>query len=167
MPKQFHRSIAIGEMIRLLRNTDSSVLYRHYQNKLIQKFRCRGYSKRILREIKGITHNKRQLVLHRLKRKRRMERPIPFVTTVEEYDQSLNKILRTRWENIYGEYKFYSLLPNAPFAVYRNKRSLGSLMSAKRRKFNTQRYMPDPKLGIGREFKFMRFNHHRHPTRQH
>ena len=137
MPKQFHRSIAIGEMTRLLRNTDSPTLYRHYQNKLIEKFRHRGYSNKILREIRGITHSKRRQMLHKSKRKRRMERPVSFVTTFEKYDPPLNRILRTRWKSIYKEHKFYSLLPNAPFTVYRNKRSLGSLMSSKRRKFDT------------------------------
>ena len=80
MPTQFHRSIAIWEMTRLLRNTDNPALHRHYQNKLIKKFNRRGYPKKILREIKDMTHNRRPQVLHRLKRKTRMERPLPFVT---------------------------------------------------------------------------------------
>ena len=85
MPKQFHRSITIGEMTWQLRNTTSPVLYRHYQDKLIEKFRGEGYWKRILREIKSMSHNKWRQVLHKLKRKRHMERPIPFVTTFEYF----------------------------------------------------------------------------------
>ena len=100
IPRHFHRSIAIGEMTRLLRNTDSSILYRRYQNKLIEKFRRRGYSNRILKEIRSMTHDKRGQMLHRSKRKRRMERPVPFVTTFEKYDPPLNKIFRNRWRNI-------------------------------------------------------------------
>ena len=164
MPTQFHRSIAIWEMTHLLRNTDNPALYRHYQNKLIKKFKRRGYPKKILREIKDMTHNKRPQVLHRLKRKTRMERPLPFVTTFENYDPPLNRIFHARWKKIYEEHRFYSLLPNAPFTVYRNKRTLGSLMSSKRSKFNT-RYIPNLTLDTSREFKFMRFNHHRHPIR--
>ena len=35
IPKNIHRSIAIGELTRLLRNTEDSSIYKHYQNKLI------------------------------------------------------------------------------------------------------------------------------------
>ena len=153
-------------MKQLLRMTDSSALYRHYDNKLTEKFRYRGYSKRILREVKCMTHSRRRQELRKLKRKRRIERLVPFVTTFEKYDPPLNKLLCTKWENICEDHKFYSLLLNARFAVYGNKRSLGSLMFSNRRMFNTQRYIPNLKLGASTEFKFMQFNHHHHLTRQ-
>ena len=38
MPTQIHRSIAIGEMIRLLRNTEDPTIFRHCKNKLIKHF---------------------------------------------------------------------------------------------------------------------------------
>ena len=113
-----------------------------------------------------MTHEKRDQMLHRSKRKRRMERPVLFVTTFEKYDPPLSKIFRTRWRNIYDEHKFYNLLPNAPSTAYKNKTSLGSFLSSKRRKFDTLCYIPDLQLGTSNEFKFMQFNHHHHPTRR-
>ena len=89
-------------MTRLLRSAKNSALYRHNQNKLIKKSRHRGYPKKILKEIKGMTHNKWRQVLHILKCKTRKERPLPFVTTFEKHDPTLNTILHTRWEKIYS-----------------------------------------------------------------
>ena len=44
-----------------------------------------------------MTHSNRQQVLHLLKRKRCIDRPVPFVTTFEKYNPPLNKILRTKY----------------------------------------------------------------------
>ena len=92
-----------GEKTRLLSNTDNRILYWCYQNKPFEKFRHRGYSKRVLRDIKSMTHSKRPLVVHKLNHKRLIERPILFVTTFPEYDPPINKVLCTRRQNIYEQ----------------------------------------------------------------
>ena len=45
MPTKIHRSIAIGEVTRLVRNTENPSIYRYYRNKLIKHFARRKYSK--------------------------------------------------------------------------------------------------------------------------
>ena len=114
MPNQVHRSIAIGEMTRLLRNTEDLTLFRHYKNKLIKRFSKRRYPKRILRELRNFTHDRRLDVLYRTKKRRRVERRLPFTTRYTKYTTSLNKIFRRRWKSLNEEHKFYSLLPNSP-----------------------------------------------------
>ena len=118
MPTHIHRSIAIGEMTRLLRNTEDPTLFRHYKNKLIKRFARRGYPERILCELRKFSHDKRLQILDKTKRSRRIERPLPFVTRYTKYTTPLNRILRKRWVNLYGDSRFYSLLPNPPFALH-------------------------------------------------
>ena len=137
------------------------MIFRDLQNKLIKHFARRKYPKEILKEIKGITHNKRLQLLEKIKAKRRIERPLPFVTTYARYTctPTLNKVLQTRWSKIYDDYRFCSLLPNAPFPIYKNVKALKSLLSAKRRRFETYRFLPDLELGPEKGFRFVRFNY--------
>ena len=76
MPTQRHRSIAISEITRLLKNTDDPSLFWYYQNKLIKKFAQRGYPKRILWKLWSINHDKRQWALYRTKRQRCIQKPV-------------------------------------------------------------------------------------------
>ena len=155
MSMHVHRSIAIGEMSRLLRNTVSPSLFRRYKNRLIRHFAKREYPKRILKELRDITHDERSLILYRRKDKVRMERALPFVTPYSRHKQVLNRIFRKRWRSIYDDHKFYTLLPNMPFTVFKNHKALKSLLSAKRR------YLPDLDMGVKEAFKHTKFNHHR------
>ena len=88
-----------------------------------------------------------------------MERPLPLVMEFTQYNPPLNKILCRRWGSIYNDQKFYSLLPNTPFTVFRNRRPLRSLLSAKRRYFDTKRYLPNLSMGREQEFVMTKFNH--------
>ena len=160
MPYHIYKSIAIGELTQLLRNTENPSLFRYYKNKLIKHFTRREYPIKILKLLCNMTHNMRLQILHRLKPKKLIERPLPFITTYTKYDPPLNKIFKKRWQNIYEEQSFYSLLPNTPFMVFRNKKTLKSLLTAKRRRFETPRYHPNLQLNQGGEFKTLRFNHH-------
>ena len=161
IPKYVHKSIAIGEMTRLLRATESPALYRRYQNKLIKHFQRREYPRTILKDLYSLTHNRRLEILYRTKKRVSMDRPLPFITEYMPYRPSLGAILRKRWQCVYNDPKFYSLLPNAPFAVFRSNKTISSLLSAKRRRFETERYIPDLDLGKVGPFRFTRFNHHR------
>ena len=148
-------------MTRLLRNTNSPVLFRYYKNKLIKRFVRRDYPKRILDELHRMTYSMRLEALHRTKRRIPMDKPLPFITEYAQYRPPLNKIFHKRWTNIYGDPKFYSLLPNAPFTVFRNKKALLGLLSAKRRKWDTKRYLPDLNLENEESFHSTKFNQHR------
>ena len=73
MPTQIHWTIAIGEVTRHLRNIENPNIYRYYRNKLVKQFAKRKYPKRILRELRDFTHDKRLGVLYRIKKRVRME----------------------------------------------------------------------------------------------
>ena len=162
MPTQIHRSIAIGEVTRLLRNTENPNIYRYYRNKLIKHFARRRYPKRILKELHNFPHDKRLEVLYRTKKRERMERPLPFTTRYTKYTTPLNRIFCRRWKILYEDSRFYSLLPNPPFTAYKNRKMVKSLLSAKRRKFGPEQFQTKVQPGVRQEFKLMKFNGHPH-----
>ena len=167
IPKHVHKSIAVGEMTRLLRATESPALYKRYQKKLIKHFVNREYPKSILRGLRSLTHNRRLETLYRVKKRVSMNRPLPFITGYKPHDPPLNAIFRRRWQHIYKDHKFYSLLPNAPFATFKSNKSLAKLLSAKRRRFESERRMPNLDLGEVESFRFTKFNRHRTAHRLH
>ena len=77
-------------MTRILRNTESPILYRQYQNKLIKWLRNRGYPRHILKILRSMTHNKRLLALERIEKRLPIERPLPFITEYSHYQPPLN-----------------------------------------------------------------------------
>ena len=161
MPKNIHKSIAIGEMTRLLRNTESPTIFRHYKNKLIKKFARRKYPKSILRILKQMTHKSRMQILYGNKKRWGMERPLPFVTEYAKYSSHLNKIFRNRWRNIYDVPMFHTLLPNTPFTAFKNSKTIKRLLSAKRRKFHTEKTGYTPMMCEGGDLKFTKFHNHK------
>ena len=148
-------------MTRLLRATESPALYERYQKKLIKHFARREYPKSILRNLRSLTHNRRLETLYRVKKRVSMNRPLPFTTEYKPYDPPLSTIFRRRWQHIYNDHKFYSLLPNAPFATFKGSKSVAKLLSAKRRRFETEKHIPNLDLGEVEAFRFTRFNRHR------
>ena len=120
---------------KYIRNTKSPAMYKHYQNKLIKQFEKRAYPKSILSKLHSLTHNTRLEVLYRNKKWVTMERLLPFVTKCTPYTPSLKRILPKRWQYVYKDPKFYSLLQNSPFTVFKGRRAIKSLLSAKRRCF--------------------------------
>ena len=158
MPTAIHKSIAIGEMTRLLRNTSSPTIFNAYKKKLLRRFESRKYPNKILKQIRKFSHSQRLQILYRTKRRKHMERPLPFVTQYVECSPSLNSIFHKRWESLFGDPKFYSLLPNSPFTAFKNKKMLKSILSAKRRTFDIDITKWTSKLGAQSEFKFTRFN---------
>ena len=163
MPKAIHKSIAIGEMTRLLRNTtcSSPVIFTFYKKKLLRRFARRKYQDKILKQIRKCFHSQRLQILYRNKRRRYMERPLPFVTQYVECCPSLNSIFKRRWESLFSDTKFYSLLPNSLFTAFKNKKTLKSILSSNRRTFDVDTSEWLAKLGAQSEFKFLRFNNHK------
>ena len=139
MSKHILRSIAIRGILNLLycyqRNTESPILYRHYTIKLVKQFKERKYSKYVLREIPGIKHNKRWEILSKSRKRSRWERPLPFKTTYTKYRPSLNSIFHRRWQLAYNDRYLYNLLPNPPNTLYKNRKTLKAILSAKQMKF--------------------------------
>ena len=76
----------------------------------------------------------------------------------DRYVPSLDKIFHKRWINLYEDYIFYSLFPNTPFTVHKNRKAIKSLVSAKRRRFDTKWYCPSLQAEPKQEFKLLRFN---------
>ena len=113
MLTQIHSSIASREITRLLRNTDNPALFKHHKNKLIKRLARRQYPRRILRELRNITHDMRPRVLFKTKRLRLVDRPLPFITRYTRYTTPNNRIFQRRWRNLYEDPGFYSLLPNS------------------------------------------------------
>ena len=76
--KHVHKSIAIGEMTRLLKPTKLLTLYIRCQNKLhvIKHFERRNYPRTILKQLHSLTHNRRQEALYRAKKQVSMGRPL-------------------------------------------------------------------------------------------
>ena len=69
MPRHIHKGIAIGELTRIIRNTTSPTLYKHYKNRLLMHLRRRGYGKNITKALKRYTHAKRQALLKKQTKK--------------------------------------------------------------------------------------------------
>ena len=160
MPKTIHRSIAIGEMTRsyleiLLPHSCISIIRINLLNALHG-----GNTPKNFLENCGVlyTHNLRLQIMYRIKRQKDIDRPLPLVTQYMEYRPTLNKILYKRWRNIYEEQQFYTLLPNMPFTAFKTRKILKSLLSAKRRKFETTEDYNTLRVGTGQEFKFTTFN---------
>ena len=135
IPKHILKGIAIGKATRLLRNTESPALYKHYKKRLIKQLKDREYPREITKMITNMKHNTRPAVLNRTKKRMYGDRLLPFSTTYTKYMTPPNKIFRRRWGITYSDKNLFTLLPNPPMTVYKNRKALKALLSAKRRKF--------------------------------
>ena len=113
------------------------------KKKLVRHFERREYPRSILKQLRSLTHYRRLEALYRAKKRVLMDRQLPFITGYMPYSPPLNTIFRKRWQHIFNDPKFYSLLPNAPFTTFRSNKTVGKLLSAKRRHFMTERRMPN------------------------
>ena len=68
MPASIHKGIAIGEMTRLIRNTTSPNLRRHYSGKLIRHFRRRKYPPQIIKSLISMKRLPRTQILRQSKK---------------------------------------------------------------------------------------------------
>lgn len=88
-----------------------------------------------------------------------MIKPLPFSTKFGLYTPCPNRILDTRWEDIYHDVHLFNLFPNVPFTAYKNHKTLRSLFSYKRRTFNDTPTQPYLQAHNAEPFKFLTFNH--------
>lgn len=160
MSHSIHKGIAIGELTRLIRNTTSPVLFEYYKRKLINRFRHRRYAKNIIKILKKMDYTTRQSLLT-TKKIRNLERSLPFTTKFNRYNHSLQRILRNRWSAIYNDKHLFPLFPNSPFTVYKNHKTLKTILSYKRRQFNSTPKLPNLQRENATPFEFLKFNHPR------
>ena len=160
MPHSIHKGIAVGEMTRVIRNTTSPSLQMYYGRKLIKHFKRRKYPSHILRQLRSMLRQAASYTPPTTK-KRRMEKPLPFITHYSKYKPPINSIISKYWGNIYNTHHFYPLYPNNPFVVYRNHRNLKTLLSSKRRHFGGTPKQVNLHPSKSKPFKFLKFNHPR------
>ena len=160
MPTSIHKGIAIGEMTRLIRNTTSPTLRRHYSRKLIRHFKRRKYPPHIIKRLTTMRHLPRIQAL-RKSHKKRIDKPLPFITKYRKYNFPLNSLLRKCWSSIYNDKHLYPLYPTNPFTVYTNHKSLRSTLSHKRRVFGGNPDQENLQSSSTKPFKFIKFNHPR------
>ena len=72
-----------------------------------------------------------------------MDRPLLFITNFNRYKPSIQRIIRNRWSAIYDDKYLFPLFLNSPFTVYRNHKALRTILSYKRRQFNSTRNQPN------------------------
>ena len=160
MPSHIYKGIAIGKLTRLIRNTTSPVLFKHYRRKLINHFRHRKYAKNIIGMLKQMNHTTR-LSLLKTKKSGNMERPLQFTTKFNRYKPSLQRILRNRWSAIYNDKHLFPLFPNSPFVAYKNHKTLKAMFSYERRQFDSTPKQLNLQLENATPFEFLKFNHPR------
>ena len=146
MPKHILKGIAIGEATRLLRNTESPALFKYYKKRLQRKLKSRKYPRDIVRLVGTMKHSKRPVTLYTRKKRVYGDKLLPFKIIYNKYKPSLYSIFRRRWETNYNDKYLFTLFPNPPMTIYRNRKSLKTLLSAKRRKFYEHKPNQDNKV---------------------
>lgn len=160
------RGIAIGETIRMLRNTDKCSKFLFFKNKLIARFRARQYPARAIRAIKSIRFHDRTKYLKREDRRGPI-RPLPLNTPYFDFKQSVGHILKERWCEATADPFLSVAVPTAPFLAFRNHPTLGRILSHKRRVFSDCPPHPSLHPSRGAQFTFQRFNRPRRAQDRH
>ena len=138
MPKHIIRGIAVGEITRLLRYTESPALYNYHKKRLLKSLKNRQqHPKCILRQLHGMTHSKRLEVLNRTWKTVHTEGHLSFKTMYNKCNHLLNSIFWKCWELLYDDryMHLFNLFPNPPSNIYKNTKAMKAILSAKRRKF--------------------------------
>ena len=156
MPHTF-RGIAMAETIRALRNSDSEIKFQRVQRQLIHRFKRRAYPSAALKAIKDFDFSQRIYYLE-MSNPHHIERPLPFNTLYYRFSSSINALFRRVWKNMQGDRFLWVTVPNPPFLTCRNHRTVGKILSHKRRDFGTM--LPQPTLcpENGTEFCPQKFN---------
>lgn len=151
------RGIAIGETVRALRNSDSRRKFEDVRRKLLHRFSRRNFPPHALRAIKEIGFDQREAYLQ-VHGGKHLDHPLPLNTLFFRFADSLNGRLTDRWRRVHREPFLARALPTAPFTAFRNHRSLGALLSHKRRKFHSTPTHPTLQADRSTPFRPQRFN---------
>ena len=146
------KGIAIGEVIRTLRNTSNCVYFKTVKRILIKKFYKRRFPLNAIKAAKRIMFWMRDDFL-RLKNKRRILYPIPIRSKFHHFRPSVGAICRSSWARILDDPVLSHYFPTAPFPVWINHRNLKKILSYKQKTF-----INDQQTGELKKFLFQKFN---------
>ena len=137
IPNYVLKGIAIGEAVRILRNTDSKCIFYKYRSRLISHLVRRGFSRRITDHISRIGFDQRENFLTCAVGKKNIDKPLPLNTLFYLHTPSLRSTLSTLWPRIYQHPHTSLIYPTPPFPVYKSHRNLGKIFSHKRKIFHS------------------------------
>ena len=146
------KGIAIGEIVRTLRNTSNLGFFRFIKRILIRNFYRRGFPKKAIQAAKRVGFGMRNSYLEPSHRKT-LVRPIPVHTKYFNYYPPTGFIFRAVWSRILDDPVLSYYFPTAPFAVWYNHPNLKNILSYKNRIFSGDHL--DREYSI---FKFQKFN---------
>lgn len=146
------KGIAVGEIVRTLRNTSCPGYFRLIKRILIRNFYRRGFPKKAIQAAKRIGFGKRRYYLEASKQKTLL-RPIPVRTKFCNFIPSVGIIFREAWFRVLDDPVLSYFFPTAPFPVWSNRKNLKNILSYKKKIFSGNRL--DRKSSV---FKFQKFN---------
>lgn len=147
------KSIALGECIRALRNTDNEKAYIKRKRALVQRLEARGYGPSTIRPLLALTFDRRDALISLLTKKR-VDRPLPLRTRFFYFNGHVNHLFKQCWKDIADDPVLPYLVPTPPFCAFSNHKTLGKWFSHKRKKFASR--CPDIKTRA--EFSLLKFN---------
>ena len=146
------KGIAVGEMIRTLRNTSCPGYFRMIKRILIKKCYRRGFPKTAIQAAKRIRFGMRERYLAPSDRKSIL-RPIPIRTKYCNYVPSVGNIFRTAWLRVFDDPVLSHYFPTAPFPVWSNHRNIKNILSYKNKIFEQD--LPNREY---KDYTFLKFN---------
>ena len=146
------KGIAIGELVRTLRNTSNPGCFKWIKRILIKRFYQRGFPLRAIQAAKKIQFRMRDRYLETLKHKKLL-RPIPVSTKFCHYTPSVGLIFRTAWARVSDEPVLSQLFPTAPFPVWLNHQNVKNIMSYKHKNFDASQ-----RNWVYCSYNFLKFN---------
>ena len=132
--KHVLKGIAIGEIVRTLRNTSCPKYFRMIKRILIKKFYRRGFPSMAIQAAKKIVFGMRNEYLESSK-KRFLLRPIPIRTRFYNYHPSVGIIFRQAWSRVLDDPVLSHYFPTAPFPVWCNHLNFKNVLSYKHKRF--------------------------------
>ena len=153
-----HKGIAVGEMVRVIRNTTSPSICNLYRKKIIKHFKNRGYPKHILKKLASITHNDRNRMLMPKQKRLPKEKTTPLIEYTE-YHPTSKHILKRRCMTVYNDFRLMTLFPHAPTPLYKSRKKLDPPCIKKHCSFHALPSTPELSPSQAKDFSFLKFNH--------
>ena len=148
------RGIAMAEIIRALRNSDSRTKFQRVQCQILYRFRCRGYPVAALWAIMEFDFSQRTSYLETPTN----ERPLPLNNLYYQFFTPLNAILHCMREGTQVDHFLWTTLPTPLFLACKNHLCIGQTLSHKWKDFNTLPGQPNFHWRTSIAFEHQKFN---------
>lgn len=129
------KGIAVGELVRILRNTCSQTLFSKYKQKLLRHLRHRQYPRRAIDAAQDLDFGDRDRLLRAHTRENKIDKPLPLNTLFYRFTNPLNPLLTREWSKLRVDPFLPLVYPTAPFTAFKNHFTLGKRLSRKRDQF--------------------------------